>query len=62
MGTGHHQNFLATQEFIVQDLRQRAKRNALVKHMLQFDVASRNGVSYNDDVRARLEICRRKRL
>ena len=34
------QNFFAAQEFFVQDLRQRAERNALVQNVLQFNVAA----------------------
>ena len=45
MGSSYDKNFLATQKFIVKQLRQRAKRDALVQNILEFAVAARDGVA-----------------
>ena len=50
MRSGDDQDFFAAQEFVVQNLRQRAERNALVEDVLQFDVAARDGVADDDQV------------
>ena len=40
----------------MQDLRQRTERNALVEHMLEFDIAPGNRISHHNHVGPRLEI------
>ena len=52
----------AAQKFFVQDLRQRAERNALVENVFQFNVAARNRVSHHHHIWPRIEIGGRKRL
>jgi len=42
------------QEFIVQNLRQRAERNAFVEQALQFDIAARECVAYDYEIRTGL--------
>ncbi len=53
MRASDRENFFPTQEFVVKNLRQRTKRNAFVEHMLEFRVASRNRISYDDQVGTR---------
>src|SRR5258708_23788144 len=38
MRSPHHHHFLPPHEFLMQQLRQRAERNALVEHLLEFGV------------------------
>jgi len=52
--SGNHQNVFADQEFIVQNLRQRAERNAFVEQALQFDIAARECVAYDYEIRTGL--------
>ena len=45
MRSSYYKNFLAAKEFVVKQLRQRAKRDALVENILEFAVAARDGVA-----------------
>jgi hypothetical protein len=54
--SGNHQNVFADQEFIVQNLRQRAERNAFVEQALQFDIAARECVAYDYEIRTGIEV------
>ena len=53
---------LPTQKFVVQDLRQRAERNALVENALQFDIAARNCIAHDHQIGPRIQILLGKRL
>ena len=50
------------QEFVVQHLRHRLKRNALVKHELQFNIAARDGIAHNHQVGPGLQVGFAERL
>ncbi len=56
--SGDDQYFFAAKEFVVQQLRQRAERDALVEDVLEFDVAARDGIADDDQVGLRFEILR----
>ena len=43
-------------------MRQRAKRNPLIEHMLEFYVTARNRIAHDDQVRTRLQIVNSKWL
>src|SRR5947207_581499 len=45
MRASDRENFFPTQEFIMKNLWQRAERNALVEHMLEFHIATRDCVA-----------------
>src|SRR5260370_25755291 len=62
MRSGYDENLFADQELIVQNLRQRAERNALVKHALQFDIAARKRVPHDHEIGTRIEVRLSKRL
>jgi len=53
---GHHDGLACPQKQIGQRFRQRAKKNALVQHVLQFHVASGDGIAHHHPIRARLEV------
>src|ERR1700731_2602139 len=42
----------------MQELRQRTKWNALVEHLLQFRISTRNGIAHHNQVRTRLKVAR----
>src|ERR1700722_11312705 len=46
----------------MQNLRQRTKWNALVEHLLQYRISTRNGVAHNNQVGTRLKVARVERL
>src|SRR5579872_771620 len=50
------QDFFVSQEFVVQQLWQRAKWDSLIENMLQFDVAAGHGVADYNQVWARFDI------
>ena len=56
------QDFFVSQEFVVQQLWQRAEWDSLIENMLQFDVAAGHGIADNNQVRARFEILGVERL
>src|SRR5215471_11344796 len=62
MRSGHDQDFFSAEEFIVQQLWQRAERNALVEDMLEFRIAARDRVAYDNQVGLEFEILRVERL
>src|SRR6185312_2569778 len=51
VGAGYDQYFFAAQKFIVQKLWQRAKRDALIEHMFEFNIAARDRVAHNHEIR-----------
>ncbi len=59
---GDDQHFPAAQEFVMQQLRERRKWDALVKDAFEFNVAARNCVAHDHQVGDRIEIARVKRL
>ncbi len=58
--SGNHQYVFADQKFIVQNLRQRAERNALIKQPLQFNVAARNRIADDNQIGRRRQISFRR--
>ena len=56
MSSGDDQHFLAAQKFVVQQLRQRTERNALVEDVFEFDIAARHGIADDDQIGPRIEI------
>ena len=54
----HHQHLLVAQEFLMQQLRQRAEGNALVERLLHFDIPPRNRIADHNQIRTRLKIPR----
>src|ERR1700685_4080965 len=54
--------FRGPDELIMDDPRQRGKGHALIEHGLYLNVATRNGISNNDEVGRGLKVCFRKRL
>ena len=60
--TSDHENFFSTQEFIVKNLRQRAERDALIKHIFEFYVATRDRIADHNQVGPRCQIFLGKRL
>ena len=57
-----HNDLFAAQKFIVQQLRQRAERNPLVENMLQLNIAARNCIADDHQIRRRVEVHDSKRL
>ena len=55
-------HFPAPQKFVVQQLRERAKWDALVEDAFEFNVATGNCVAHDPQVGERIEIARVKRL
>ena len=62
VSSGDDQHFLAAQEFVVQQLRQRAERNALVEHVFEFDIAAGHGIADHDQIGPGFEILGVERL
>ena len=56
------QHFFALEKFVMQQLWERAKRNALVENVLEFDITARHGVPDDNKIRTRLQIFRIERL
>ena len=56
VSSGDDQHFFAAQEFVVQQLRKRAERDALVEDVLQFYVAAGHGIADDDQVGPRLQV------
>src|SRR6185437_1995606 len=57
-----HDYFFTFQEFVMQQLRQRAERNTLIEDMLKFDVAARDSVADHYEVWFRFQILGSERL
>ena len=57
MRSRHHQRLAGYKKLVVQHRRHRRERNALVHHPLKLDIAARDSVSYDHQVRtARYEL------
>jgi hypothetical protein len=56
VGTGHYEHVFADEELIVQNLWQRTERNALVENQFEFDVAARERVANNNQIRPRIQV------
>ncbi len=56
------QHFFTDQKFVVKNLRQRAKRDSLVEHVLKLDIAARERIADYHQIRPRIEIRLGKRL
>src|SRR5260370_29625103 len=56
VSSGDGQHFFAAQEFVMQQLGQRAEIDALVEHVLQFYVAAGHGIADHDQIGARFQI------
>ena len=59
---GDDQHFPAAQEFVMQQLRERTKWDALVKDAFEFNVTARNCIAHDHQIGNRIEIARVKRL
>ena len=62
MRSRHNQDFLALQEFIMQQLRERAERNPLIEYLFKLNVPARDCVPYYHQVRGRIQIVYSKGL
>src|SRR5437763_135218 len=62
MRSRHNQDFLALQEFIMQQLRERAERNPLIEYLFKLNVPARDCVPYYHQVRGGVQIVYSKRL
>ncbi len=62
MRARHHQALVAGEELVKEQLRQRSQGKTLVERGFQLNVAARNGIAYNHEVRARLEVLLTERL
>ena len=62
MRPGHHQRLAPRQKLVVQHRSHRGKRNARVQHKLQLDVAARDGIAHDHEVRPRRKVALRIRL
>ncbi len=62
MSSGNDQHFFAAQEFVVQDLRKRTKRNTAVEDVFEFHISPGDGIAHHDEIGRRLEILRAKGL
>jgi hypothetical protein len=58
VGPGDNKNFFAAEEFVMEQLRQRAEWQAVIQNVFEFDVAARDGVADDDKIGSRIEILR----
>jgi hypothetical protein len=56
VGPGYDQNLLVAQELVVQDLGQRGKGDTLIENVLQLDIAARDHITDDDQVRTGIKI------
>ena len=56
VGSCHHQHFFSQQKLIVQNLRQRGERDALIEHIFQFGVAARNRIAHDHQIRLGVKV------
>ena len=62
MSSGDDQHLFSAQEFVVKQLRQRAKRNSLIEEVLQFNVSSRHRIADHHQIRPGFQIAGIERL
>src|SRR5581483_2194129 len=53
---GNHQHLFPAEKLVVQNFRKRAERDSPVQHLLQFNVAARDGVPHDDEIRSGLKV------